>query len=208
LKNKNLVVLRSCNELLRRLSRAEDAVFCGRVFIFLFQSFPLGDRSSVNLRGEFHIENATTFEEPSPAVAQIYEDGMEVDKEGSTSINDSNPSLVKTYVDSATKATENAILDVDALYPVFWKLQQAFSNPTRLFTLTFFEEFKKGLEATVTKFRNVPKILEPRPAAELKRGIKRKRDEQAEDFASNFNPKYLTSRDLFKLEVRYPVERP
>src|ERR1041384_6399587 len=62
MKNKNLVVLRMCNELLRRLSRAEDTAFCGRVFIFMFQSFPLGDKSSVNLRGEYHVENATTYE--------------------------------------------------------------------------------------------------------------------------------------------------
>src|SRR5687767_1511937 len=44
-KQKHLVILRSCNELLRRLSRAEDTAFCGRVYIFLFQSFPLGDPS-------------------------------------------------------------------------------------------------------------------------------------------------------------------
>src|SRR5271155_5726723 len=61
-KQKQLIILRCCNELLRRLSRAEDIVFCGRVFIFLFQSFPLGDKSSVNLRGEYHVENVTTFD--------------------------------------------------------------------------------------------------------------------------------------------------
>ncbi|KAL6359505.1 hypothetical protein LRP88_06926 [Fusarium phalaenopsidis] len=59
-KQKQLIILRSCNELLRRLSRAEDTAFCGRVFIFMFQSFPLGDKSSVNLRGEYHVENVTT----------------------------------------------------------------------------------------------------------------------------------------------------
>jgi THO complex subunit 1 len=48
-KQKQLVILRTCNELLRRLSRALDPAFCGRVFIFMFQSFPLGDKSSVNL---------------------------------------------------------------------------------------------------------------------------------------------------------------
>src|SRR5579859_6719550 len=61
-KQKQLIILRCCNELLRRLSRAEDIVFCGRVFIFLFQSFPLGDKSSVNLRGEYHVENVTIFD--------------------------------------------------------------------------------------------------------------------------------------------------
>src|SRR6201999_3878461 len=59
----SLVILRACNELLRRLSRAEDAVFCGRVFIFVFQCFPLGDRSSVNRHGDYNNENITVFDE-------------------------------------------------------------------------------------------------------------------------------------------------
>ena len=79
-KAKNLIILRACNELLRRLSRAEDTVFCGRVFIFLFQSFPLGDRSSVNLRGEYHVENITVFEDLPPKADSKTEDGMEVDQ--------------------------------------------------------------------------------------------------------------------------------
>lgn len=61
--SKEMVILRTCNELLRRLSRAEDPVFCGRVYVFLFQSFPLGHKGSVNLRGEFHVGNVTTFED-------------------------------------------------------------------------------------------------------------------------------------------------
>src|SRR5277367_4197746 len=68
-KQKQLIILRCCNELLRRLSRAEDIVFCGRVFIFLFQSFPLGDKSSVNLRGEYHVDNLTVYDEITPNTA-------------------------------------------------------------------------------------------------------------------------------------------
>src|SRR5699024_8785853 len=45
-------------------------VFCGRVFIFLFQSFPLGDKSAVNLRGEYHAENVTTFDETAKPASQ------------------------------------------------------------------------------------------------------------------------------------------
>merc|ERR1711939_976574 len=78
--SKNLVILRSCNELLKRLSRAEDTAFCGRVFIFLFQSFPLGDKSSVNLRGEFHIENVTTFD-PAPKKSDDAIKPMELDSQ-------------------------------------------------------------------------------------------------------------------------------
>src|SRR5947208_2607792 len=82
LKQKHLIVLRCCNELLRRLSRAEDTVFCGRVYIFLFQVISFGDRSSVNLRGEYHLENTTSFEEPKPVTkGGSAGDAMEVDAE-------------------------------------------------------------------------------------------------------------------------------
>ena len=59
--SKHAYCLRFCNELLRRLSRAEDATFCGRVFFFLFQTFPLGDKSSANAKAEFHTDNTTKF---------------------------------------------------------------------------------------------------------------------------------------------------
>jgi THO complex subunit 1 len=39
-------------------------------------------------------------------------------------------------------------------------------------------------------------------AEEGKRGMKRKRSQCEDDLANAFNPKYLTSRDLFELEVR------
>jgi len=79
----HLPLLRSCNELLRRLSRAEDAVFCGRVFFFLFQTFPLGDKSSVNLRGEYHTENVTVFEK-EPQIEPESTEPMDVVMAGDT----------------------------------------------------------------------------------------------------------------------------
>ncbi|GJC86800.1 THO complex subunit 1 [Colletotrichum liriopes] len=79
-KQKQLVILRSCNELLRRLSRAEDTAFCGRVFIFMFQSFPLGDKSSVNLRGEYHVENVTVFDDIG-AKTEATPEQMDVDSQ-------------------------------------------------------------------------------------------------------------------------------
>ncbi|KAG7140203.1 hypothetical protein HYQ45_002905 [Verticillium longisporum] len=138
-KQKQLVILRTCNELLRRLSRAEDTAFCGRVFIFMFQSFPLGDRSSVNLRGEYHVEN------------------------------------------------------------------ESFSQPKKLFDMTNLEGFKQGLEATVKAFKVVQKEQGSRPpkaADSGASGTKRKRNHDDQGDQSNaFNPKYLTSQDLFELEI-------
>ncbi|OCL07779.1 hypothetical protein AOQ84DRAFT_319438 [Glonium stellatum] len=203
-KNKDLVILRSCNELLRRLSRAEDAVFCGRVYIFLFQSFPLGDKSSVNLRGEFHVENVTNFE-PSPQTSEKDEDRMDVDAGRDAEVVKAPD--VKEEEGAAKFAAPDQIakensqtLDTETLYPIFWSLQHAFSNPVRLFSEENFNDFKKGLEATLAKFKEVPKVIQA-PSPEGKRGVKRKFEDGYDEFASTFNPKYLTSRDLFRLEL-------
>ena len=205
---KNLVILRSCNELLRRLSRAEDTAFCGRVFIFLFQSFPLGDKSSVNLRGEYHAENVTTFD-ALPA-KELDPEKMEVDSETKDTKQAINGGSRKTA--EVTSNTSKGVsfskpekaLSADELYPVFWALQQSFSQPKRLFDPANFAEFKAGLEATMTMFVKVQDETAGRPtktAEDSKRSTKRKRGQADDDLANAFNPKYLTSRDLFELEV-------
>ncbi|XP_020579044.1 THO complex subunit 1 [Phalaenopsis equestris] len=57
-----LVMLRTCNQLLRRLSKANDVVFCGRILMFLAHFFPLSERSAVNFKGVFNISNETKYE--------------------------------------------------------------------------------------------------------------------------------------------------
>lgn len=201
--NKSLVILRLCNELLRRLSRAEDPVFCGRVYIFMFQSFPLGDKSSVNLRGNFHVENVTTFEEFLNE-ANANEDRMQVDDDAATTAvkptADPEDSLSNPSNGRKTKEEPPKTLDIDTLYPVFWSLQHSFSNPPRLFEENNFKEFRSSLEATLAKFREVPKVIQSGDN-ERKKGPKPSSGDSYDAFANSFNPKYLTSRDLFKLEV-------
>ncbi|KAI9732548.1 MAG: hypothetical protein M1834_003883 [Cirrosporium novae-zelandiae] len=223
-KSKSLIILRSCNELLRRLSRAEDTVFCGRVFIFLFQSFPLGDKSSVNLRGEYHVENITTFDEPA---TKNRADGqaMDIDNEEKKDATNGSPPEVNQTPDNSENAaasnhsvttpeiitpdnknsTKPSPLDLDTLYPIFWSLQRDFSQPTRLFESQNFESFKKGIEETIIKFEALASSHEEQNSTkayeEHTRLGKRKRTADDDAFASTFNPKYLTSRDLFELEV-------
>jgi THO complex subunit 1 len=202
-KNKDLVILRLCNELLRRLSRAEDPVFCGRVYIFMFQSFPLGDRSSVNLRGNFHVENVTTFEEFLQETG-VDQEPMQIDDViRSTAVQAETKSAITTEKSRALdgrKDKETQTMDIDSLYPVFWSLQHSFSNPPRLFEEDHFKEFQKTLEATLAKFKEVPKVLQA-GKYDRRNGSKPRKDDAYDAFASAFNPKYLTSRDLFKLEV-------
>ena len=216
---KNLVFLRSCNELLRRLSRAEDAIFCGRVFFFLFQTFPLGDKSSVNLRGEFHVENTTKFE-VSESESRQNGEKMDVDAEpakvesetpkAGTPQPASKSGSKAVPIKPPPKKEEEALLSNSDLYPIFWRLQQDFSEPTRLFAPAHFQKFKKGLAYTVTKFKKTPTVVQTLAAEDTKRGTKRKLDEDdmngspgssSDHFADQYNPKYLTSRDLFDLEL-------
>ncbi|KAL4976556.1 THO complex subunit 1 transcription elongation factor-domain-containing protein [Aspergillus desertorum] len=221
-KQKNLIILRSCNELLRRLSRAEDTVFCGRVFIFLFQSFPLGDKSAVNLRGEYHTENVTTFDTIANDATRDADD-MDVDMpdiKETTSVAETQkqPAVerdAKSPTQDAAKApkltvsqhsnqTGEQTLDLDTLYPIFWGLQAYFSSPTKIFDAQHFATFKSGLESTLAAFRTVNTELETsnsKAQEEIRKSTKRKRTADGPEIASSFNPKYLTSRELFDLEV-------
>ncbi|OUM63683.1 hypothetical protein PIROE2DRAFT_43250, partial [Piromyces sp. E2] len=44
-KGKGLILLRFCNELLRRVSKTENTVLCGKILMFLASVFPLTERS-------------------------------------------------------------------------------------------------------------------------------------------------------------------
>ncbi|KAL8789236.1 MAG: hypothetical protein Q9195_006945 [Heterodermia aff. obscurata] len=224
LSKKDLIILRACNELLRRLSRAEDTVFCGRVFIYMFQSFPLGDKSSVNLRGEYHSENVTAFDEPVAIPEQPESGLMDVDSKmgntdsehiepgqpaksilettEATSIETTQPeTLIKT--DDQPSQTGNTEDDPNHFYAEFWALQRNFAMPTRLFEDENFRELKRSMSSTIRKFQTVNQGLQARSpsVAVEEHSAKRKREDYEQDLSDSFNPKYLTSRDLFDLEI-------
>jgi THO complex subunit 1 len=205
-KGKALVLLRFCNELLRRLSKAEDTIFCGRILIFLSKSFPIAERSAVNLRGDFNVDNVTIFDQiPEPGADAMEVDGTAAGKEG----------------EGAAKSEPQ--MTTDQLYTTFWSMQHDFADPTRLFKPENLERFKKGLEATMAKFSQADseslvstgggakgdtngsgKTAEEKKAYAAATGEKRKRmeDDNGDELrGGGFNPKYLTSRELFELEV-------
>jgi THO complex subunit 1 len=196
----SLVILRACNELLRRLSRAEDAVFCGRVFIFVFQCFPLGDRSSVNRHGDYNSENVTTFDELPPK-EQLQSTGEDTVMTDVVSSNETKQNAGETN-EISEQASTSIIKDMDELYPVFWGLQKSFAYPPSVWDTTILDSFKKAFESTIEKFKEMRNVLST-TNSEQRRGTKRKSEElEMEEFSNSFNPKYLTSRELFELEVR------
>merc|ERR1712130_424873 len=54
-----LAFLRICNGLLRRLSKTNNATFCGKVLMLMAYVFPLDDPSGQNKNSKFNIANVT-----------------------------------------------------------------------------------------------------------------------------------------------------
>ena len=219
-KGKALVLLRLCNELLRRLSKAEDTIFCGRILIFLSKSFPIAERSAVNLRGDFNTNNVTIFD----VIPENDGDSMDIDVNAPAENEVMTREGGKAVSFDAQKGQPEPQMSTNKLYTVFWSMQHDFADPTRLFVPVNFERFKKSLEATMAKFRvaddesfkttggasigggGAPgKKPDGKTIATTVAGTKRKReDDEDEVKGGGFNPKYLTSRELFELEVSLP----
>jgi hypothetical protein len=69
-KGKGLILLRSCNDLCKRLSKVDilliktkNELTLGRIKIFLSIVFPICEKSGVNRKGDFNIENVTRLDE-------------------------------------------------------------------------------------------------------------------------------------------------
>ena len=103
-KGKALVLLRTLNDLLRRLSNmGSTTIFCGRILTFLSSVFPLGERSGVNLRGEYGPvwegvklgeKSDTSQDTAEPKEGDIDKDKMQVDEEkGDSEIKNSTRSV-------------------------------------------------------------------------------------------------------------------
>lgn len=155
-KGKGLIILRFCNEFLKRLSKLENAETCGKILILLSQIFPINDQSGINKKGEFNVENKTVFSRD--------DDSMEVDND---------------------------------IYNRFWELQQYFSDPIILLDSSKFVEFEKKVDSVLATLENTQQQT---TSTRSKRRNESKLTSKPEAF--HFFPKYLTSKNLFELEVR------
>lgn len=154
----------------------------------------------MNLQGEYHIENVTTYE------ADAAEDGSKMDVDSSTPAPKEKAGSRATPNGDSKKGADPP--SSDTLYHLFWPLQESFSQPLTLFESSSMKKFKHSVEQTVLKFESYPPNEAPRlqnSQEETSQGIKRKRgegeDDDVKDALETFNPKYLTSKDLFELEV-------
>lgn len=113
-------LLRICNDLLRRLSRSQNTVFCGRILLFLAKFFPFSERSGLNVVSEFNLENLTEYESS---------DGVE-EKVGSTAVANDGDVAIAVKIDYS-------------LYSQFWALQDFFRNPTQCYNTNSWQTFSK-----------------------------------------------------------------
>jgi len=105
-------LLRICNDLLRRLSRTQNTVFCGRILLFLAKFFPFSERSGLNVISEFNLDNTTNFNKDEPE-----KENSEETKEKSAKPESDDPSV---------KVNNN-------LYRKFWQIQDFFRNPVQCY---------------------------------------------------------------------------
>lgn len=172
-------LLRICNDLLRRLSRTQNTVFCGRILLFLAKFFPFSERSGLNVVSEFNLENTTVFSTGDAAAA------TNGDKESLMDVDED-------VVNNAIKIEEDQNnLNVDyALYSKFWQLQDFFRNPTQCYSnikWRTFSSFSADVLGTFQSFK-----------LDSISGKRRKTVAEEED---QFFAKYLTNQNLLQLQL-------
>ncbi|KAH8409875.1 hypothetical protein KR222_011855, partial [Zaprionus bogoriensis] len=129
-------LLRMCNDLLRRLSRTQNTVFCGRILLFLSKFFPFSERSGLNIVSEFNLDNFTEYGLDS-------KDHDDID----------NKELEDTAEDIPLK------IDYD-LYCKFWSLQDFFRNPNQCYSKAQWKMFQMSSLSLSLSLQHAETILQ------------------------------------------------
>ncbi|KAE8598504.1 hypothetical protein XENTR_v10016847 [Xenopus tropicalis] len=170
-------------DLLRRLSKSQNTVFCGRIQLFLARLFPLSEKSGLNLQSQFNLENVTVFnanEQESTLGQKVEEkdDGMEIE-EGEMGDDD---------------APNSSSIPIDYnLYRKFWTLQDFFRNPVQCYDKNSWKTFLKFSDEVLTVFKSYK--LDDTQAS-------RKKIEELKSGGEHvYFAKFLTSEKLMDLQL-------
>jgi hypothetical protein len=183
-KGKGLVLLRMCNVLLRRLSKETNTVFCGRILMFLANTFPLCERSGVNLRGDFN-NDMIGFDSDEEVDADI-------------SLTDEQKKFYKIFWSTRLYfSNPPSIFEGDN----FEKLQKGTNSITQKFQII------AEKEAEVLGARKNPTVGSKRVRVESSSMDMDEDPNKAEQLLNEINrdfqfPRLLSSRKLLDLEVR------
>lgn len=114
MKGKGLLLLRICNEMLKRTPKSSESAFCGRVLLFLSKAFPSAERFGINLRGDLNVENTTIIE---PTI----DDGPYSSKDIISSLIEKKP-LKESFYNQFWRLQYFFLHPTDALLPDNWKI--------------------------------------------------------------------------------------
>ncbi|KAK0553770.1 hypothetical protein OC846_000418 [Tilletia horrida] len=135
IKGTALTILRTSNDLLRRISKPDlaDATLGGRVLGYVAEVFPLDDKGGRNSTGDFNTSNVTKFE---PRAAKARQDRTRTDGSETAEGEDDNAASPGAEEDEGTDDQEEEDSN-DGIFPPnfyedFWTLQNFFSNPKTL----------------------------------------------------------------------------
>ncbi|XP_053998974.1 THO complex subunit 1 isoform X2 [Hylaeus anthracinus] len=167
-------LLRMCNDLLRRLSRSQQTVFCGRILLFLAKFFPFSERSGLNIVSEFNLENYTEFGSEKSEGDVLEQINKDEDK-------------------SETKVP----IDYN-LYRKFWALQDFFRNPNQCYHKMHWKVFSAHASSVLSAFSSF-KLEEQRsyPAATVKLDSSMEGSHKETPYFA----KYLTNQKLLELQL-------
>ncbi|XP_075877758.1 THO complex subunit 1 [Nelusetta ayraudi] len=178
-------LLRMCNDLLRRLSKSQNTVFCGRIQLFLARLFPLSEKSGLNLQSQFNLDNITVFNknEQESTLGHKHteekEEGMDVE-EGEMGEDDA-PAPCSIPIDYN-------------LYRKFWTLQDYFRNPLQCYEKFSWMTFLKYSDETLAVFKSYK--LDDMQASKRKL-----EDLRASGGEHVYFAKFLTSEKLMDLQL-------
>ncbi|XP_059175712.1 THO complex subunit 1-like [Physella acuta] len=112
-------LLRMCNDLIRRLSKSQNTVFCGRIQLFLSRLFPLSEKSALNLASQFNLENVTIYAKQE---------------------NQGNGEVMEVE-----DVSQSSSIPIDYhLYRKFWALQDFFRRPLLCYDKTQWDVFSQN----------------------------------------------------------------
>ena len=167
-------ILRMCNDLLRRLSRSQNTVFCGRILLFLAKFFPFSERSGLNIISEFNVENITEY----------------------GAVTDGDDPMGETTEDSKLKVDRH-------LYMKFWSLQEYFRCPNICYDANRWKKFIAHSTDILAAFKSF-KLEESESAqitAPKTDDVTMKVDNEKPEEKDHFFAKFLTNPKLLSLQL-------
>lgn len=135
-----LQLLKICNALLKKLSKAIHTEFCGQVLMFLTSVYGTSERSALNLGGKINDANNTHFETDFPVFREAFEPELLRQFELASSVHQNNSTSKMKVSSSSSKIKEDGEEDED----------QATAPPDT-------DDNKTGSYTTAKRFKNSKK---------------------------------------------------